>query len=743
MKFIFWLKKNRRKIQVDPDRLSSMPMVPVLFYWIAGCMVVGLPLCQSPRTLVVFFPLLLFGSFMLPVKNKKSTALFLSGAVMTATIWFWNSSPEAFPEGKYVEVEAEVSDLISVSQDFCYNDKVGLEVVIKKFRFPKGDWNSCGEKVMMRLSKGRSYTYGQKVIAGGYFFCPSESSYKGGFDYRNYLRMKGISWTFTTKWSTGRDPQDTWRGKLSWVSKCREAILGRLAYAIEAPPVIDHNVVNVDKSDKVRTLLAMAVGLKGNLTKSEKDAFVKSGMFHLFAVSGLHVGIIAMIMLFLLRLLPYRWRYFLLPFLLFFYTLMVGWPPSAVRAWLMISIWAFGRAFYLPTNHYNTIASAAFILLVIDPFLLFQAGFQFSFLVVLFLIASFSWHQRIVQTLKERSLWIPDHHRTNGKGHKILFWGLSSTVLGLTVTLAVSGLQAFYYGLFIPISILFAAVTGVLALIILSLAMVKVATAGLGYYIVGSLNAVLELMLTIIYQLAHWLGTNGLYGSFAKPGLLSVVVYYMAAWWLVVTSGYRVRAACLVLVVGIVFSWHLQPASEYKIICLRKGATKAPAMIISSIDKNEVVLVNPGIGNQGYLLNYYFKDRGINTITLLVITEPKLGKDAALAVSGRLVRHLLLPVGWEKYSWLVEIRNSLALNGTNISVFCEEETSLVATCGAIEVSLEKNDQKSAILVNNSGHLYPESVRLQVDDSGEGKVLCCWPTCDPVETQLNSGALALE
>jgi ComEC/Rec2-related protein len=110
-----------------------------------------------------------------------------------------------------------------------------------------------------------------------------------------------------------------------------------------------------------------------------------SGTMHIFAISGLHVALIAGILVALLRVvrIPRRWCGLIVVPLLWFYTGATGWQPSAIRSTIMMSVIVLGWSTARPTDLLNSLAAAALIILAWDPQQIFQASFQLSFCVVL------------------------------------------------------------------------------------------------------------------------------------------------------------------------------------------------------------------------------------------------------------------------------------------------------------------------------------------------------------------------
>jgi competence protein ComEC len=135
--------------------------------------------------------------------------------------------------------------------------------------------------------------------------------------------------------------------------------------------------------------LALVLGIKNELDDDIRSAYAAAGAMHVLAVSGLHVGIIYLVIAFLLTPLEKsgQWGKILKALLcllaLWSYALLTGMSASVMRAATMFSFIIVAGAFRRQTNIYNTIAASAFFLLLYDPMLLLSVGFQLSYLAVL------------------------------------------------------------------------------------------------------------------------------------------------------------------------------------------------------------------------------------------------------------------------------------------------------------------------------------------------------------------------
>lgn len=142
------------------------------------------------------------------------------------------------------------------------------------------------------------------------------------------------------------------------------------------------------KNDIFSTVSAITLGYKNELDAEIKQSYSSAGAMHILAVSGLHVGVVYIVinslLFFLNKKKPLIWlkTIFIILFL-WGYALLTGLSPSVLRAATMFSFIVLGKAFGRYANIYNSMAASAFLLLLTNPLMLFDIGFQLSYLAVL------------------------------------------------------------------------------------------------------------------------------------------------------------------------------------------------------------------------------------------------------------------------------------------------------------------------------------------------------------------------
>lgn len=145
-----------------------------------------------------------------------------------------------------------------------------------------------------------------------------------------------------------------------------------------------------DEANAVASTLIL--GYRADLSEDTLNAYAKTGTIHALSVSGMHVGIIYLVINFLLSFLdnskPRRVvKLFLALTLIWLYAIVAGLAPSILRSAIMLSVFIIGNTFKQHQNSYNLLCFSAFWILIYNPFLIYDVGFQLSYFSVFGLIA--------------------------------------------------------------------------------------------------------------------------------------------------------------------------------------------------------------------------------------------------------------------------------------------------------------------------------------------------------------------
>ncbi len=291
-------------------------------------------------------------------------------------------------------------------------------------RVQKVNGRETTEKGTVRITRKKNDVRplypGMRISVRAALRAPEPQRNPGGYDARHVLKGYGV---FTTGLA-----EDAVR-ILSMI-KTRESLMAAQQYF---------------RAELSRHLSPQAASLMTAILLSDvgalSDAFYHRaqllGMVHVFAVSGLHVGFLVAFVLAILRIFRVQRRFIgfilLLP-LLIFYVLLVGMPPAAVRAAVMALLGLGISSLHRYKDPLTILSYAAVALVFVNPFCLWQMGFQLSFVVTAALIF----------LLPEVTSWLSPLPKKIAGG------------LGVAITSECAGapLIAYYYHLFTPLGII-------------------------------------------------------------------------------------------------------------------------------------------------------------------------------------------------------------------------------------------------------------------------------------------------
>lgn len=207
---------------------------------------------------------------------------------------------------------------------------------------------------------------------------PSEFNYKRFLSFHNIYQQAYI-------------PSENW--KLLGINEGNKIISA--SYSLREYLLNIYRQNNIT-GDEFAVGSALVLGYTDNLDQDLISAYASSGALHVLSVSGLHVGIIYLICNYLLFFLDkFKSGKFikmiLLLFILWFYAVLTGLSPSVLRSAAMFSFIVIANTWRYNTNIFNTLAASCFALLLYNPYLIMDVGFQLSYLAVLGIVLIQPW----------------------------------------------------------------------------------------------------------------------------------------------------------------------------------------------------------------------------------------------------------------------------------------------------------------------------------------------------------------
>jgi competence protein ComEC len=245
--------------------------------------------------------------------------------------------------------------------------------------YNNNDYNHVTGKVLAYIGKdslSKSLYYGDIIVVSNSFTDISAPLNPGQFDYKFNLANKSIYQQAYLK-------SDQWKfichGKQNHFMKLMFEIRNGFHKSITA---------NFKDESQQAILLALLIGYTSEITDEIRQSFTDTGIMHLLAVSGMHVGLIFMVLNLIFKsLLKLRYGNILfiivITLILWVYAGITGFSPSVLRATIMFNFLLVGRNIRKVNFIYNSILVSIFFLLLFDPLLIYNVGFQLSYAAVI------------------------------------------------------------------------------------------------------------------------------------------------------------------------------------------------------------------------------------------------------------------------------------------------------------------------------------------------------------------------
>ena len=314
-----------------------------------------------------------------------------------------------YAEVTSVELERSFEIVFMVLTDSLIidsNNIVTKDYIICKFR---GD----------SLQRKNIYTQlnaGNKMYLTGTYQKGRERRNPGEFDYDKYLKSKSITGLFisynTDSINILSNQKDYFKSSLHSVRK-----------------LIDETIHKLHNPQTAGLLRGLLLADRSEIDYETKNEFINSGVVHILAVSGLHVGYVLVIIIFMFGRFGIYLRSILTILGLVAFMFLTGVPPSVFRATLMSVVIIIAFLSNRSTNIINSISIAGFIILLLNPNEIYNPGFQLSFSAVLAIGILYPYIQKIIFKLNLKHKWLE---------YILLFFGvsLSAQIGTLPFTLA-------------------------------------------------------------------------------------------------------------------------------------------------------------------------------------------------------------------------------------------------------------------------------------------------------------------
>lgn len=553
------------------------------------------------KTSVLITTILLTGfiksNFDFSISSDKSISPIgknISGVYLVGTI---DNLPEYSAERIRFTIDA--SELISKNDTLTISGRV--LILIKQ------------TKILNPLDSLPYFDAGDKVILFGSLRDAPDETNPGEFNYREYLALNDIQKTFKVSfWS---DAEILSKNNLNFFNQY--IIYPARKYAIE----------NINKNiggEEAAFLNGLVTGYRADFSKELKEDFIKAGVMHLIAVSGLNVAyiIIFLTVAFSLLRVPFDFKIYLMIAALIFYMFFTGAAASIVRAVIMGSVLLLNYKVQRKINFYNVIGISAIIILMFDSKQLFDSGFILSYSAVISIVFIFEKIDLIAGKKFE--------HRTKD-WRKALYYVYVTILTTLAAQIGVLPITLKYFGK-ISLAGIF---TNIIAIPLSNLSL----ALGFIQIILGIFSDFLsELIAEVNFYLLHYQiafikwAANLPFSYFEFFGITigMLVTFYLILFLLLIInkSNYRYNITLSLMILAGYFIISGFKDNNLKITYLSLGNADCTHM---ETPDGSNILIDVGIENQynsttsGRIIPY-LKRKSVSTIDLILITSP-IGKN--------------------------------------------------------------------------------------------------------------------
>ena len=257
-------------------------------------------------------------------------------------------------------------NFIIIKSEYKDSDKnlYGTVMDYKKSKDKTTIWVKGKEKVLVNYYSDINVSYGDYIYVYGVFKKPKENGNFNLFNYKRYLLSNKINYVVTAS-------------KITVIKKNDNVF-----YTLKNNLL--RKIENTNKSKGY--ILAFLYADKSLIEKDVYTKYQKIGVSHLFAVSGMHVSLISIVLLKLLNRIKERKRYIIVSISLSIYLFLTNFTISMVRATFQFILFFINKSFKLNIDNSNLVLLLFSILVIINPYNIYNIGFLFSFIISFTLI---------------------------------------------------------------------------------------------------------------------------------------------------------------------------------------------------------------------------------------------------------------------------------------------------------------------------------------------------------------------
>ena len=537
---------------------------------------------------------------------------------------------------KNVQIEGQIIS----NKQIVSNNRIRFFLNTKTAEIDNKTYNNLNSKILVNVDFDenlmKKISIGDFIKIKGTLVPPKNSTNPYQFDYKRYLENKDCTnviyapkygFEIIKQIQKSKDLKNNWFFVLNKFEKIREQIIEKHSKNIKSP--------------KLEILAGLVFG---NETVSPdekiKQNFKNSGLLHLLAASGLNVALIYGIWWWIASLIRFPYNLSILSgaFFVVLYTFMTGFPPSILRASIMLLFVLFGKLIDRKTSTTALVFFVGFLILLVQPKMFFDIGFQLSFMVTLGLV---SCCPLVSEKFEKADKNFKEKFKNSSRFKKYLLFlfspqNITSIVaIPLIAQLWVIPLQLHYFNNLAPLSVLanIAVVPFVGILSFIGFLSSIIATIPkISDSIVFIFDSIANPLLAILIKISEYFSSF----DFSLISTIGFNVFQIFVFWALIYflflnfkdnfQNTKALKAFIILVLAFLLSFIRPNLFQKNLEIISFDVQNADSFLIKT-PKNKYIMIDTGkksfrgIPDSQMIMNPYFKNEGIKRLDYLIITH--------------------------------------------------------------------------------------------------------------------------
>ncbi len=430
--------------------------------------------------------------------------------------------------------------------------------------------NALEKLVIYYYDELSNITLGDKIKVTGKLITPSNNTIPTLFNYKNYLYNNNI---FHIVKAT----------KIEKIANNTNII-----YYLKNK--INIRIDKIYKSNEyIKTFI---LGDSSNIDEITLTSYRKNGISHLFSISGMHISLFAGFILYFLKRISYNnfYNYLIVVLFLLFYAFLIDFTPSVTRSITMYILFAINKLFNLKIKPIDIMLIVLIVLLIINPFNIYNTSFQYSYLISFFLVL----YSKKIKKIKNK-----------------IYKSIYISIICFFVSFPICICNYFEVNF---LSIL-------LNIILIPFVSIIIFPLSLISFFIPKISYILNLFIYILEKTSLFLSKYN-FGivSFSKPSIFLIIVYY----FLIILFLYNYKYIFIFFLM-LIHKLLIYFDNSFELTTLDVG--QGDSILLKYTNNTGNILIDTGgnLMNDYKIVNNktipYLKSRGINQIDFLILTH--------------------------------------------------------------------------------------------------------------------------